>query len=331
MQLQCNALADSDHLLIERFGQQALAWLCDQKHLFSPNYTSSLCYQLLINPAFEIKPSTELVFLWNLLKCTDWYEDVRVRTLGNFIASWQPEDVLAMAQNTPGGIMLLANLAFFESIKTKGRSSRYRTALEKMLRQGILCSVGNSIAPFRLLDIAYSLGRVGVAYELPNWHELYVQTIAAKAKGLAYLSNYDLYSITHTIFYLTDMGQRTADDVIQGSSQRLCELVQKLLGVVLRDKDWDLTAEFLLCWSFLGIPLNSVMCEVAWQQLVLAQLADGAVPSPSFDPAAEDQNKGNVTLSETGYRFFNCYHTTLVAAAAAASWCTSSARSRRGQ
>jgi hypothetical protein len=171
--------------------------------------------------------------------------------------------------------------------------------------------VYRTAAPFRVLDLLYTLNSAGIETRLQNvpLPIVYRRTIAAKARNLAYLSKDDLYSITHTIFYLTDMGYRSADKVIPGSEDRLRKLTRNLLGVMVRDRDFDLIAEFLMCFRFLNMPPHSPISVAAWQALLQSQLEDGAVPSFTFNPIEEAKYVGNQRVA---YRFLHCYHTTLV-------------------
>ncbi|HEY7415346.1 MAG TPA: hypothetical protein VH593_09150, partial [Ktedonobacteraceae bacterium] len=62
----------------------------------------------------------------------------------------------------------------------------------------------------RLLDRRHMLDSGQFSHSLPSYEELYKNTILAKEPSLIYLTDTDVYAITHTLFYLTDFGRRNA-------------------------------------------------------------------------------------------------------------------------
>lgn len=124
-----------------------------------------------------------------------------------------------------------------------------------------------------------------------------------------YLSDYDIYSITHTLFYLTDFGRLPETQLSSVRRRRACEIVGKLLAMQIYRGNWDLVGELLLSHHCLGA--TSDFYASGWQALLAAQWPDGAVPGPNYRSQATE---GMNDTDRQSYVFKHCYHTTLVAA-----------------
>lgn len=288
--------------------EQALDWLVHHLHCFYPQHP-----YVRNSPLFDIKPFSELVFLCNyLLRDATWRSDARVKEMARFSqTALSADEISGLAHHDPGGIIMLAYVAQLERLtgrSTHPEADHVQGQLRRMVASGMPDLLHRARVPFRVLDLRYSLDVAGIESYLPSLSALYSQTAAAKAPNLVYLSEADMYSITHTIFYLTDMGHRSSDDVAPTSNHHLCRLVRHLLGIVVRQRNFDLAAEFLMCHHFLRMSLSTVSLA-AWQILLSAQHADGAFPSPTFDPV----EIGDLPpQKQEAYGFLHRYHTTLV-------------------
>ena len=164
--------------------------------------------------------------------------------------------------------------------------------------------------PHRTLDLRHVLDGAGLRHRLPSYARLYRDTMLAKGINPISASSFDAYSVTHTLFYLTDWGAEPATAIPASHRPRARWLVEQMLGMTIRRGDWDLAGEFLLSCHCLGIT-DSPLYAVGWQALDGAQWPDGAMPGPGYNPAkAAEQDEPSLAT----YLFDECCHTTLVAA-----------------
>lgn len=170
--------------------------------------------------------------------------------------------------------------------------------------------------PFRTMDLRYSLDRVHASHQLPSLMELYKATLLAHNPQLPALDSSDIYSITHTIFYLTDMGQSLPGDLDPAELSHIRWVNRTLLGMYVRSSDLDILGELIMCQYQLQDPPTAAT-TAAWQRLFHGQDSSGFVPSPTFSRKKLRTLQG--AAAET-YLFKNSYHTTLVAAMAGVLW-----------
>jgi hypothetical protein len=180
--------------------------------------------------------------------------------------------------------------------------------IQRVLDQGYATSVEN--VPFRAIDIRHMLDSVGFKHNLPSYDFLYQQTLLAKVPPILYLADLDVYTITHTLFYLSDFGFHSISAIPDEQIPTICWMAGSLLGLYLRQKNWDLVSELLLCCRCLRWP-PPVVFDAAWKSLLDAQLPDGSIPGPHF---SEEEMKKLDGLERSKYCFEKNYHTTLVSA-----------------
>ncbi|WP_433341490.1 DUF6895 family protein [Streptomyces sp. CA-253872] len=183
------------------------------------------------------------------------------------------------------------------------------------------------------LELRYFADRGGFAAPpyLPGLRALLARTCACRAPDPLHLGESETYALTHAVFYGTDFGAEpflpdfgpepfapdagAAFDLPDGGAgTRLRETIRVLLGVHLARGSLDLLAELLLCETVLGVAPGPYTAA-AWQALAGALHADGAVPSPVHRPEVRARLSGT---KATAYDVGTCYHTTTVAALAAA-------------
>ena len=184
--------------------------------------------------------------------------------------------------------------------------------LNSYLRDRVAAVGGSTHAlartPAGLLELRYYLDLGGVEHLLPPVNDLIGRSLLAERLSLCHLSDLDAYAITHVIFAVTDMGERPYPPGESVGNARA--LVRLLLAEYVAWRNWDLTAELLLCWRALGLPPDG-LTDVAWRCLHAYQRPDGLVPGPHHDPEHGPA---------PGQLFATCYHTTLVTAMAAIVW-----------
>jgi hypothetical protein len=158
------------------------------------------------------------------------------------------------------------------------------------------------LTPYRALELQYMLWKSGLASRKPTLGWQYRFSSFALVRNPVYLTQPEVYSITHTLLYLTDCaGPCHLPKFVR---HRGIEIVRALLVHYRRIRDWDVTGELLLNLIGLDSYQDPLFTEIL-SALCNARLSDGAVPGPSYcatDAKAHDRE----------YVFNHCYHTTLV-------------------
>ncbi len=162
------------------------------------------------------------------------------------------------------------------------------------------------VIPYRLLDRHYFLWASGALRREPRWVALYRDTTLAHDVRLAYLDREGAYSVTHTLFYLTDFGERPLP-LPPAEAARVTGIVECLLLHYWRVAEWDLVGELLISLHCLDVPASPLACGAA-RAFAGAQLPNGAVPAETPDAATEPGERGE----DDACHFRSCYHTTLV-------------------
>lgn len=189
-----------------------------------------------------------------------------------------------------------------------GRESAdpYREVIQRIVDDGYATAIEE--VPFRVLELRYLLELGGFRHDLPPCRQLYRQTLLAKAPPLLYLTNLDAYSITHTLFYLADLGRRPIRAIPPEDLPAVSWTVGKLLGLYLRRRNWDLVGELLLsCQCLRWTP--RLIYEAAWESFLAAQLPDGSIPGTLRHERYTAELGGR---DEADRLFSENYHTTLV-------------------
>jgi len=192
-------------------------------------------------------------------------------------------------------------LSPYLALRPSGYRSEYHEDTLRLLRCWRYPAV-TEMVPYRVLDRDYFLWKFGSLKREPNWRTLYQTTTLACTRRIAYLNRDDAYSITHTLFYLTDFGNRPLpfDDY---EKTRIKEIVEALLIHYWRTSYWDLVGELLINLECLKMAKS--ICYVgssnAFQR---AWLEDGAVPphlieseADSGDPKSNDKGPDGAVAS----------------------------------
>ncbi|WP_328431078.1 DUF6895 family protein [Streptomyces sp. NBC_00453] len=118
------------------------------------------------------------------------------------------------------------------------------------------------------------------------------------------------YALTHVVFHLTDWS-RTPQGIPADLAAYLADWLPPWLDGCLDAGMWDLGCELLIVAASLPRPPDPAMLHDAWTRIARAQHDSGALrvddPDPGHDPG---------TYAEP--EFLHCYHSTLMAAFAAA-------------
>jgi hypothetical protein len=177
--------------------------------------------------------------------------------------------------------------------------------IQRTISQGYLSSVERP--PFRIMDLCYTFTKAGFVHQFPPLEELYKRTILAKSPSVLLMTMPDVYSVTHTIFYLSDWGF-DSPKISKNQLSRIRWTVNQLLELYLLKQNWDLTLELLLCCKCLN-SFPEILYESAWTQILKAQQKDGSIPGPfhSDHKCKKEKAKGKKTEP-----FNENYHTTLI-------------------
>ncbi|MFE2647884.1 DUF6895 family protein [Streptomyces nigra] len=115
------------------------------------------------------------------------------------------------------------------------------------------------------------------------------------------------YALTHVVFHLTDWG-RAPDAVPADLAGYLGHWLPAWLDTCLDAGMWDLSCELLVVAAGLPDPPDLETLRAAWPRIAGAQCASGALPQQDHPDLGGDREPD----------FLHCYHSTLMAAFAAA-------------
>jgi len=303
--------------LIVSILKRASAWLTLHLHYFHPQ----TALRMRLDPPH--KPFVELVFL-----CIEWERLLTERKNRDRGLHSPLEKIIAFTNNliktydVPGifwhdpealpAFMLLPRFASLVGLSP----NKFSTELNSLITEGYGLIMER--LPFRCLDLRYNadhaMNNIG---DIPSLVQLYPYTVVAQRPPISYLYWNDLYAITHTIFYVTDMGHCPIEQTIASfDAEYLRWLVQTVMGMMLWKGDLDIVAECLMCARFLNCTWNYII-ESAWESIAKRQRGSGVIPGPTFNEKDANSLDGK-ELSE--YEFVHGYHTTLVTILAALPW-----------
>ncbi|MGV9558271.1 DUF6895 family protein [Streptomyces sp. NPDC003401] len=123
------------------------------------------------------------------------------------------------------------------------------------------------------------------------------------------------YALTHVVFHLTDWGCRP-EDVPADLREYLADWLPAWLDTCLDAGLWDLGCELLAVAASLPGPLSPAAAGHAWDRIAAARHADGALPEERRSGASGTAPSGAPPGPASD--FADCYHSTLMAAFAAA-------------
>lgn len=292
---------------IREIKRGALSWIVKNIHYFDMNHKVANDFR------WRLKTFIELIFLTNYL-IRNQADDKEVAVLTEFITERLRNDQLEeFIHFDPDGLAGLAIAGEFLTLTDHPSRASVIWELEKFTAARFDCSLAK--VPFRKMDLKYSLQRAGVTSEITDFSDLYHYTAAGQDIPNTYMTDHDAYSITHTIFYITDMGCSSLTDK-EYHLPSLKEKVLKFLGIYICLENLDITSELLMCSSFLHINMDKdnhkPLYEAAWNKIYQGRMKEGNVPSITY------HHKPGLTGEQRREDVFkHCYHTTLVAAGAA--------------
>jgi hypothetical protein len=271
---------------------RGLTWITERLDLFVPDDPCE---------PEQIKETAELSILCGAL--TEWSLELPPRTLDtvrshllNFLSDPKLAEWVRKLPSfySPYIVAYLPLRAVGVSIPT------LETALRKLHGHGYPAALETT--PYRELELRYLVWKAGLSQRPPNYGAVHRRSSLYRCRNPIYFSMDEVYSVTHTLFYLTDfVGGNCGLSASEGSRARA--VVEALLVHYVRKCDWDMTSELLL--NLVGLErTNTPLFAAAFRAVSDAWLSDGALPGPAFSSLAEDATRKQI--------FQRCYHTTLV-------------------
>jgi hypothetical protein len=289
-----------DRQFVARMGKRTIGWLCEHENDFRIARVETAAVP------WQVKPLAELMFLLTALKRHGVSNSSLARLSDGAAIEADRFDWHELAAYDPSAATGMALVADF--FRTFGRTAPFETRYFSCLND-IDYFEGMDRLPYRDMDLAYNLGRiVSPEYEkdIPKW---FASTAFGRGQHVVRYTIDDVYSLTHAIFYLADLGMRDPAELLdRATAARLRSELATLTGAMMRADNTDVLGELLLCWIFCRvepITVNRMIFEHALRQMMASVTADGAVaPTASIFQQAK---AGKATFKQL-------YHTTLVGA-----------------
>jgi uncharacterized protein DUF6895 len=280
--------------------ESATGWLRTNLHWFRPEQWALH----LPERAFDAQPPLELLLLARRLGPRHPFTAVALDAVAPVVDRdavrahlTRPDDLLRW------WILLVALL------HATGRPRPRLVALAQVALDAEFPDLSGTL-PVEHLELRYALDLAGLSGPLAPAAELAAIALAELAGRADRLTSDDAYSLSHVVLYAADLGRRP----LPLDPRPIAPLLADQLAVQIELGDHDLTAELVHCARIAGLA-DAPVVRRGLDALLAARHADGAVPSPPFDPTVQARLRGGVLA---GYRFATRYHTTLVTALAAA-------------
>ncbi|NUF24867.1 DUF6895 family protein [Bombilactobacillus mellis] len=280
-----------DYNLIDQISSQSLKWIKANLLFFDVDRNE------IESDDTKLKAFIELAYMLNMFY-SNFKNSYYIKNIVDFILNKiEQHDFCAQILFDIDG---LAGLAVLEEFELKYGKSKYNYELNKIVNSKIDIQLAR--APFRMMDIKYSLEKAHIHSSLPDYQTLFKNTALGKEVDVSSISSMGAYSITHTIFYLTDMGRRKPP--INYDYESLKKLLFSLIEFYSLKQDMDILSELIICINFLHYKLNPFMenyINYCFKLLKRKQHRNGSVPPFIYKRSHSPKQE-----------FINCYHTTLV-------------------
>lgn len=181
-----------------------------------------------------------------------------------------------------------------------------RASLQRILDYGFMDAIERT--PWNQIDMKYYLDLGGFRDRFASYESLFRHSSAYLLPSIPHLRNLDVYALTHILFHLADFGRRDLRPILGTRFEETVEYTTVLLGAYTHARDWDLTAELLICCACLGCRAHPLI-DLAWEALCAAQTPAGDLPSRYFDVQSPELASPDTAAAYV--RKIN-YHPTLV-------------------
>jgi hypothetical protein len=289
---------------LERRANAGIEWLSRNLHQFSPFEKS--------DPTPRIQPFAELAILYERLRSVPSGALAKRLELPRHLRRWRRflldhcEDraYAELARRIPSNTYALL-LPYLNLRATGHRLPFHEETLRRAQARGLLFSA--EMVPHRVLDREYFLWKSGLANCEPDWLKFYATTGLAMAPDALHVDKEAAYSITHTLFYLSDLGRRPPP-FDAAEAERVTRILDCLMVHYWRLRHWDLLGELLANRVSMPAP-ESRLAMGASAAFLNAWRSDGCIPGEGHEIEGLDKSPPSERQSVI---FRGCYHTTLV-------------------
>jgi hypothetical protein len=290
------------------FMDRALGWVHDRLDLFRP-----LDHSPLVDPV-ALKATAELALACSSL-LTIGLRDPRLDDLvGACEDTARAAEFRRAVQDFPHLMQLFAPIVC--GLRRCGLDDPELRELTPLIQetydQGYVAAVERT--PSQTMDLVYALDRCQVRHGFAGMRSLLEQSIVGRQPPVGYLTDRDVYDMTHVLFAVCDMGLVVPPPLPAAVLTWSRWATSTLLNEYVKERDWDVVGELLLVCRCLDFAPEPVVSR-AWRALREAQADDGSVPDTSYSPARASTRSGH---DRRVYEFASNYHPTIVALEAAA-------------
>ncbi|RBW68286.1 DUF6895 family protein [Bacillus taeanensis] len=283
---------------LHQLASRSIDWVNRYLYLFSPIKDNKLDYDGL--QAFsELSVVYTYLHQWKNLNLTNhlpaWYHFISHHCENRSYAQ--------TARKYP--IISFSILFPYLMLRASGyRLLYYEETLEYLSRFGYLYTMEADSE--LIMEQAFVYWKANYCQE-PNWLKLYRRTLLGNKSSPISLTEDDAYSVTHTLFYITDFGNQSFSWLLD-DRERISAVVEYLLLHYLQVGNWDLVGELLINLNSLGKCSSPIYREAA-RAFQNAWRNDGAIPYGRMIKTKLDMLQGKIGAEEI---FRICYHTTLI-------------------
>lgn len=286
----------------EDAGQRAVAWISAHLPRLDPFVSGELT-------ADGIKALSEFGIVYSVLEESEsalpWIRNSIDPWRSFLIGHCEDPRYAQMARKRPRQAVYLL-MPYFVLRATGYRNPYHEETLHLLARW--CYPDATEVVPHRYLDRQYFLWKAGCLAREPAWRRLYRATSVPHMLHPQYLDIDAIYTVTHTLFYLTDFGRRPPP-LSAREVRQLSGLSEYLLIHLWRLSQWDLLGELLISLGRVQNQHSRSFTDAA-QAFCGAQDEDGSVP-PAADREAAHSSP---TDQPAETRFRDRYHTTFVMA-----------------
>ncbi len=289
---------------------RALRWLTDRMNHFNPlRATDAQTLNKTIKPLAELALTCEVA--------SDSAAPDRLPSYNEF-ARFIWDEIFAveafrenLLERASGGYAF----SIYASLRRCGfEHFNYRSRLQQLIDNRY--ALGYEQLPFVKMNLLHYLKTAGFCWTEPSFRAVYATSLLATHPDPYLVTVMDAYAITHVLFFLTDFARLQPDCLSDADRAYLNSALPRLTQYYVRRRDWDLTAEFLVCLKAAGLEDLDIYRD-AWLLLLASQNEDGSFTGP--DRLNEDDTdsltpQGPAPAEDPKHdSFWKNYHTTLVA------------------
>ncbi|MDV6316269.1 DUF6895 family protein [Idiomarina sp. HP20-50] len=253
---------------------------------------------------WQVKPVGELVFLLSALHKAGFSSKETERLSSFCIDETKTFDWHELSAYDPSIVTVIFSLHEFYNIK--GCQIPWESDYIKMLRQISFFEAMDRV-PYREMDHIHSLSLIDKDVDLTELIQWFDDTSFGQNQNIARYTIDDMYSLTHALFYITNMGTRPVTALLKEEViSRIHQVLISLAVSIARADNTDVLGEVLLCWIYTDVAKNernAMIFDSLLRHILKFQTKRGAI-APNL--RTFNRNQGHEE------NFFDLYHTTLV-------------------